>query len=163
MTAKKKANKKPEPVPECIQCQGDEMLDVRNAARELHDIMDLLCNRFGDKHAKGISVYTFVTALIDAYEDGEALKASERNRCERKLKEANDLIASLRFMASVCDGDSSGVHIGVSGTATVTLSRVFQTAVKRIQSLIAYEQGIENGSNKRYDTDPLEYVWKVDS
>lgn len=145
-------------VDSCIQCQGDAMLEVRKAAGELHAIMGLLSLEYRDQHKPGTTVKDYVSRLIDSHQRLKAMQANRRATAARKIKEADDLIASLRFVAEVCRNGSSGVHVG-SSQITIGLDQILKTAIDRIRSLVNTEQGLLSGHQADSEVDPLNDLW----
>jgi hypothetical protein len=145
-------------VDSCIQCQGDALLEVRKDAGELHAIMGLLSLEYFDKHKPGTTIKDYVSRLIDSHRRLKAIQANRLATAARKIKEANDLIASLRFIAEVCRNGSSGVHAG-SSQITIGLDQILKTSIERIRSLVTTEQGLLSGHQADSEVDPLADLW----
>jgi hypothetical protein len=148
-------SKKPTIVQTCLNCQENEMLEVRKHAGELFDCMSLLSETYcinGKRHRKGVTVPEYVEKLIAAEQELKRLQAIRRAEAERKLEELGSLVSAMRFMGDVCNNGTNAVSLTGSGV-TVDMSRVFATAVRRLQSLEAGYRGLIQGMQKHAERD----------
>ena len=133
--------KKAEQVSECTQCMGDELLEVRRDASQLHEVMGVLSQAFPLKrHKHGTTVLQYVNALVETHGQYEKALHSRRFNAERKVREAEDLIAALRFISQACKSSSGGVTVG-GDALTVGMDKILSVVIGRVQSLIVGDKG----------------------
>ena len=152
--------KKVEQVSECIQCMGDELLEVRKDASQLHQVMGVLSQAFPLKrHKNGTTVLQYVNALLETH--GQYTKAlhSRRSHAERKVREAEELIAALRFISQACKSSSGGVTVG-GDALTVGMDKILSVVIGRVQSLVISDKGLLEGFQPHMEVDPLAALWQ---
>ena len=154
------AKKKVAQVQECLQCMGDELLEVRKDASQLHQIMSVLSQAFPLKrHKHGTTVLQYVNALLEANTQYQKAIHSRRLNAERKVREAGDLIAALRFISQACKSSSSGVTVGGSAL-TVGMDQLLSVVIGRVQQLVAVDKGLLDGCQTHTEVDPLAVIWQ---
>lgn len=154
------AKKKAEQVQECTQCMGDELLEVRKDASQLHQIMGVLSQAFiGKRHKHGTTVLQYVNALLETHAQYEKALHSRRFSAERKAKEAEDLIAALRFISQACKSSSGGVTVGGSAL-TIGIDQLLSVVIGRVQSLVSSDKGLLDGYQSHNEVDPLAVLWQ---
>jgi len=136
--------KQPEQVSSCLACEGDEMLEVRKHASEAFQIMSLL-----DLHYRqtpgAYSIVQWVEALIKAEAEQQRLVGIRRREAEFRVKQAEQLIAALRFVSRATQQESSnGIAVG-GKSLSVQLSEVFRVAIADLQYLVAADKGLVEG------------------
>lgn len=136
--------KKPEQVSSCVTCEGDEMLEVRKHANEAFQIMNLLDLNY--RQAPGsYSIVQWVEALIKAEAEQRRLVGIRRREAEFRVKQAEQLIAALRFVSRATQQESSnGIAVG-GKSLTVQLSEVFRVAIADLQYIAASDKGLLDG------------------
>ena len=154
------AKKKVEQVSECIQCMGDELLEVRNDASQFHQIQGVLSQAFPCKrHKPGTTVLQYVNALLETHVQYEKALHSRRSNVERKVREAEDLIAALRFISQACKCSSGGVTVG-GAALTVGMDQLLSVVIGRVQSLVSGDKGLLDGYQSHAEVDPLAAIWQ---
>ena len=154
------AKKKAEQVQECIQCMGDELLEVRKDASQFHQIMCVLSQAFiGKQHKHGTTVLQYVNALLETHAQYERALHSRRANAERKIKEEKELIAALRFISQACKCSSGGVTVGGSAL-TIGMDQLLSVVIGRVQSLVSEERGLLDGYQSHTEVDPLAVLWQ---
>lgn len=136
--------RQPEQVSSCLTCEGDEMLEVRKHASEAFQIMDLLKLHYS-KASGGYSIVKWVEALIKAEAEQRRLVGIRRRDAEFRVKQAEQLIAALRFVSRATQQESSnGISVG-GKSLSVQLSEVFRVAIADLQYLVAADKGLVEG------------------
>lgn len=135
--------KTPQQVRTCLQCEGDEMLEVRKYASELFKCMEILDFAYGvaNKRKPGTTIPQFVEALVAAEKDQQRLIAMLKTDATRKLREINNLISGLGFVAKACKRGASGVTVG-SNEIQIGIAELLQTAIKDLESLTHSYRGL---------------------
>ena len=136
----------------CIQCEGDEMLEVRKHASELISCMDLISIAYQGKHKKGTTVPQFMEALIEAERDQRRFREMYRGDAKRHSREIGELISALRFIADSCKHGSSGVTVG-GNELQIGIADLLKTAVQRLESLRMQYAGLLDGRQPHNERD----------
>lgn len=139
-------------VSECIQCQGDEMLEVRKDARELHHIMGILTDAYGAKHYTGTAVTAYVEALIKAEADQKRFRLMYRKDAERVNNQLVELSSCLKFIAEACTHNSSTISVG-GDQVMIGVADLLRVAVKRIEGIRNPFLGLLEGRQPQNEID----------
>lgn len=143
----------------CLQCEGDEMLEVRKHASEAFSIMDLLERTYGTNKT-GATIVDYVQALIEAEKDQRRLVAMTRSDAERRVKEVNELANGLRFVSDTTkETYSSGVNLS-SKSMTIPLTEIFRMAIHKLQSLATSDRGLLEGRQPHNEKDFMSHFKK---
>jgi hypothetical protein len=150
--------KQPEQVSSCLTCEGDEMLEVRKHANEAFQIMNLLTLHHG-KAGGGYNIVQWVEALIKAEAEQRRLVGIRRREAEFRVKQAEQLIAALRFVSRATQQESSnGIAVG-GKSLTVQLSEVFRVAIADLQYIIASDKGLLDGKQSENERNFVEELF----
>lgn len=150
--------KQPEQVSSCLTCEGDEMLEVRKHANEAFQIMNLLDLHYS-KASGGYSIVQWVEALIKAEAEQRRLVGIRRRQAEFRVKQAEQLIAALRFVSRATQQESSdGIAVG-GKSLTVQLSEVFRVAIADLQYIVASDKGLIDGKQAENERNFVEELF----
>lgn len=139
----------------CLQCAGDNMLEVRKHASEVFSIMDRLTTAYGQPVQPAASVVEFVRALIEAEHDQQRLQCLMRYDAEKRIKAVAELVASLRFISDATkETYSSGASLS-SKAMTIPLTELFRVAINRLESMIVADRGLLEGKQPQNQKDFL--------
>ena len=86
-------------------------------------------------------------------------RTTGRSNAERKVREAEHLIAALRFISQACKCSSGGVTVGGSAL-TVGMDQLLSVVIGRVQSLVASDKGLLEGHQSHTEVDPLAALWQ---
>lgn len=154
------AKQRTEQVASCLQCEGDELLGVRDNSRQYLDLLGVLNDAgfTGNRRKPGITTAQLVHRLIGAERDQKRLRGEMKARAARLCKEADELIAALRFVSSACNRERGSVHVG-GGSVKVEMADLLNLAVERIRGLVISDRGLLEGQQPQNDVDFLADVW----
>lgn len=148
-------------VAECLQCQGDELLKIRESASKYTDILGVLQDHYrcaAGQRKPGIEAADIIDRLAKAEKDQRRLCAMLRSDAERRAREAGELIAAIRFVSRVCNREHGSVHVH-SGKMMIEMSDVLQLIIDRLLLIVASDKGLLEGLQPQNDVNFLDDCW----
>lgn len=148
----------------CLQCQEDELLDVRDGNRQYIDIINVLDAAYqcdASRRKPEITAAQIVERLCKAEKDQRRLCKLLQDSAKRVCKEADDLIAAIQFLRSACNREHGSVHLS-AGKITLDMSDLLNLIIERVRSLVAGDRGLLEGRQPHNDVDFLADIWKED-
>lgn len=145
----------------CLQCQEDELLGMRDNSREFLAVLGVLGDEYDVGNRKeGTTAAKIVSRLCKAEKDHRRLRGEMKARAARVCKEADELIAALRFVSTACNRESGSVHVG-GGSIRVEMADLLNLAVDRIRMLVLSDRGMLEGRQPQNEVDFLADIWKA--
>lgn len=115
------------------------------------------------KHEGQVEYGELLEALVKNHEAYLKLIGEIRFSAERKVRDVERLVSSIKFIATCTCTTSGSTYVGTGNALSITVDEVLRKICEQIESLVASERGVVNSNQERRFIDHVAKCFQTNS